>query len=331
MPPPIRFGALGVANITARALVHPVDSEPNAVIWAIAARDRTRAEAFAAHTGIRTVEDDYQSVIDNPDVNAVYNPLPIALHREWTLKALAAGKHVLCEKSFSSNAEEAREMADAASDSSLVLMDAFHYRYHPIFEKTVELLRSGRIGQIEHMDASFHTAGSGDPGNIRMNYALGGGVTMDIGCYPIHWVRHAMGEEPEVIDAEAETGPPDVDLALKARMRFPSGVTASVSGDMRPDATFTATLTVTGSEGKLHVENPLVPQRGHRLKVETAAGLETIELDRRTSYGYQLDAFIAAVLDGAPLWTDAEDAVKQMTVIDACYEAAGLPRRGLKR
>ena len=330
MPPPIRFGALGVANITPRALVHPVDSEPRATIWAVAARDRARAEAFAAHEHIRTVADGYQAVIDNPDINAIYNPLPISLHHEWTLKALAAGKHVLCEKSFACNADEAREMADAARDASLVLMDAFHYRYHPIFIKTVELLRSGAIGQVEDLDASSHTPVT-DPDSIRLDYALGGGVTMDLGCYPIHWVRHAVGEEPEVFQAEAETGPPDVDLMLKAKMRFPSGAIASISGDMREGVAFNSSLTVTGSEGKLHLENPIVPQRGHRLEVETAAGTETIELDRRPTYGYQIDAFIAAVLEGAPLLTDAEDAVKQMTVIDACYAAAGLPRRGLER
>ena len=331
MPPPIRFGALGVARITPRALVYPVDSEPNAVIWAVAARDRARAEAFAAHEHIRTVEDSYQALIDNPNVNAIYNPLPIALHHEWTLKALAAGKHVLCEKSLASNAAEAREMADAARDASLVLMDAFHYRYHPMFVKTVELLRAGAIGEIEHLDASFHTSGAADPGDIRMNYAMGGGVTMDIGCYPISWVRHAMGEEPEVVEAEAETGPPDVDLMLSARMRFPSGATAAISGDMRPDTEFKAELTVTGSRGKLHVQNPLIPQHGHHLELANADGTQRIELDRRTTYAYQLDAFIDAVLNGAPLWTDGEDAVKQMTAIDACYEAAGLPRRGLDR
>ena len=162
-----------------------------------------------------------------------------------------------------------------------------------------------------------------------MNYATGGGVTMDIGCYPISWVRHAAGEEPQVVSAEAETGPPNVDLMLKADMRFPSGATAIISGDMRPGTPFGARLTVTGSEGLLHFQNPITPQTGHRIELESADGLDTFELDRRSSYAYQLDAFINAVLDGEPVLTDGEDAVAQMTVIDACYEAAGLPLRGL--
>lgn len=191
MPAVIRFGVLSAAKITPRALVHPIASEPQAVIWSIAARDRGRAEAFAAAHGVRSVADDYQAVIDDPDVNVIYNPLPISMHHEWTLKALAAGKHVLCEKSFASNAVEAREMADAARDAGLVAMDAFHYRYHPVFVRAVELLRSGRIGTIEHVAAKFHTS-IADPENIRMIYEMGGGVTMDIGCYPVSWGKSVV-------------------------------------------------------------------------------------------------------------------------------------------
>jgi predicted dehydrogenase len=328
MPPPVRFGVLGAARIAPRALLHPVVDEPRAAVWAIAARDRARAEAFAAHERIDTVENSYQAVIDNPNVNAIYNPLPISLHHEWTLKALAAGKHVLCEKSLASNATEAREMADAARDAGLVLMDAFHYRYHPAFITVVDLLREGRIGKIQQLESKFHTS-IANPDDIRMNYSMGGGVTMDIGCYPISWVRHAMGEEPQVISAEAETGPPNVDLMLKTELRFPSGATATISGDMRPGTPFETTLTVTGSDGILHFQNPIIPQTGHRIELETADGLDTFELDRRSTYAYQLDAFIDAVLEGSPVLTDGEDAVAQMTVIDACYQAAGLPLRGL--
>jgi predicted dehydrogenase len=324
---PLRFGVLGVAAITPRALTEPVRGEPRAVLQAIAARDRGRAEAYAGVEAIPHVEDDYQAVIEREDVDAVYVPLPISLHREWTLKALAAGKHVMCEKSIALNAGEAREMAAAARDAGLVLMDAFHYRYHPAFVRTVELLRAGRIGTIERLEAIFHVPVT-DPDNIRLNYALGGGVTMDIGCYPVTWVRHAAGEEPEVVSASAVVGPPDVDVALEAELRFPSGATGHVSGDMRPEAEFVASLTVTGSEGRLHFENPIAPQRGHRIELETGDGLESFELDRRPTYAYQLDAFLDAVDRGASLWTDGEEAVRQMEAIDACYRAAGLPVRG---
>jgi predicted dehydrogenase len=261
-------------------------------------------------------------------VSAVYVGLPISLHRDWSIRALEAGKHVLCEKSFASNAGEAEEMASVARERGLVIMDAFHYRYHPVFLRAKEIYDSGVLGTIRRIDAQFRIPVA-DPASIRNVYELGGGVTMDIGCYPISWARHITGEEPEVVGADAVVGPPNVDVCLEARLRFPSGVVATVCGDMRVGVDFVAELSVTGEAGTLTVRNPLVPQLGHRIVVD-ADGKRTVETrDRRASYGYQLDAFIAAVEEGQPLFTDADDAVRQMRVIDRCYEAAGLPVRGL--
>ena len=329
MAPAIRFGVLGVARITPRALTRPADYQRDVGIYAIAARDKRRAESFAQHEHIRIVADDYQSVIDHPDVNAIYNPLVISLHKPWTLAALDAGKHVLCEKSFALNAEEAATMAAKAKATGLVLMDAFHYRYHPMFIRAKEILDSGTIGELLHVEAAFHIPVN-DPDNIRMQYELGGGVTMDIGCYPISWIRHITGEEPTVTKASAVEGPPNVDLILKADYVLPSGATAVSSGDMSIDARFRAELTVTGTLGTLKALNPLVPQTGHAIEITTASGTTVEQRDRRPTYDYQMDAFIEAVVHGKPLLTDADDAVKQMQVIDACYDAAGLPRRGLE-
>jgi predicted dehydrogenase len=326
----LRFGALGAAAITPRALIYPCVDEPKAYVSTIAARDRSRAEAFATCHQIPNVVDDYQQVINHEKVDAVYVPLHIPAHHEWTIKALEAGKHVLCEKSLASNAAEASEMATAASDTGRVLMDAFHYRYHPVFLRAREIYASGMLGEIERVDAAFHIPVT-DPGNIRMNYETGGGVTMDIGCYPISWVRHITGEEPLTVTASAELGPPDVDVMLRSEMTFPSGVTGATSGDMRPEARFTAYLSVTGSRGSMRVTNPIVPQNGHQIELTIDGEQRTEVRDRRPTYGYQLDAFLAAVEDGAALYTDGEDGARQMAVIDRCYEAAGLPLRGLRR
>ena len=324
----LQFGTLGVARITPRALINPCIDEPRANVVAIAARDRARAEDYARHAHIRYVLDDYQAVIDHPKVNAIYNPLPITAHKEWTLKALAAGKPVLCEKSFAANATEAQVMADAAAAAQLTVMDAFHYRYHPVFIRAKEIYDSGVLGTIASVSAAFHIPVT-DANDIRMDYATGGGVTMDIGCYPISWVRHITGEEPVEVTAHAEVGPPHVDLLLDAQMTFPSGVQASTSGDMRPDAQFRADIEVVGSAGRLKIVNPIAPQIGHAIEL-TVNGQKVIEtLDRRPTYGYQLDAFIAAVEEGAAMFTGPEDAVAQMRLIDRCYEAAGLPVRGL--
>lgn len=324
----IRFGTLGAAAITPSALIQPCAEEPRAAVGAIAARDRTRAEEFANLHGIPKVLDSYQDVVEDDWIDAIYVPLHIPAHHEWTIKALRAGKHVLCEKSFASNATEAAEMAATALETGKVVMDAFHYRYHPVFMRAVEIYQTGMLGDIKEIEAAFHIAVR-DPKNIRMNYETGGGVTMDIGCYPISWVRHITGEEPVQLDAEVEEGPPNVDVLLKTSMEFPDGIVATTSGDMRADARFTAFLKVTGSKGALHVVNPLVPQRGHEIQLQLGAEKTVEVLDRRPTYGYQLDAFLDAVENGAALLTDAQDAVAQMRVIDRCYEAVGLPLRGM--
>ena len=329
MPPAVRFGILGVARITPRALTRPADYQRDVGLYAIAARDKRRAESFAAHEAIRFVVDDYQAVIDHDSVNAIYNPLVISLHMPWTLAALEAGKHVLCEKSFALNADEAATMAAMGKETGLVVMDAFHYRYHPMFIRAKEIVDSGLIGDLVHVEGAFHIPVN-DPDNIRMQYELGGGVTMDIGCYPISWIRHLTGEEPTVTKATAVEGPANVDVTLKAEYQLPSGATAMSSGDMAIDTRFRADLTATGTLGTLKVSNPLVPQTGHALELTTRSGTTVEKLDRRPTYDYQMDAFVEAVVNDKPLYTDAEDAVKQMQVIDACYDAAGLPRRGLE-
>jgi predicted dehydrogenase len=325
----IRFGTLGVARITTRALINPCIDEPRATVVAIAARDRQRADRYAEFAHIPVVLDSYQAVIERDDVNAIYVPLPITAHREWTIKALQAGKHVLCEKSFAANERDAAQMAAAARQTGKVLMDAFHYRYHPLFVRAKEIYDSGVLGEVRSIDAAFHIPGNGiKADDIRMNYATGGGVTMDIGCYPISWVRHITAAEPTEISANAVTGPRDVDVFLEAQMKFPGGIVAKTSGDMRRDIAFKAAMTVSGTDGSMVVVNPLVPQTGNRIILTLGGESRTETFDRRPTYSYQLDAFIAAVTDGAALFTDADDAVRQMHVIDACYRAAGLPLRG---
>ena len=324
----IRIGTLGAARITPRALMYPAVDEPRVHVAAVAARDRQRAEDFARQFNIGRVHDDYADVIADDSLDAIYIPLPITAHRQWTLAALAAGKHVLCEKSFASNAAEAQEMADAARSSKLTVMDAFHYRYHPMFHRAVAICRSGELGDIQRIEARFHAPVASRTEDIRMHYETAGGVTMDIGCYPVSWVRHLAGEEPEVTSAEAITGPPDVDLYLTADMKFQGGAVATIYGDMRADAGFTATATVTGDKGTMTLQNPLVPQVGHALTVTAGGHNRTEQFDRRSTYGYQLDAFCDAVAGGPRPLTDADEAVNQMKAIDACYLAAGLRLRG---
>ena len=327
----IRFGTLGAANITPNALTQPASRNADVAVVAIAARDRARAEAMAEKEGVEHVVDDYQAVIDHPDVNVVYNPLPISHHHEWTLKALAAGKPVLCEKSFAMNEREAIEMAEAADKAGLLLIEAFHYRYHPVFLRALEIYHAGSIGELVRLTGRFHV-GLGDRDmprdSIRMIYETGGGATMDMGCYPLSWMRHFTGEEPEVTSAEAVEGPPDVDLRLVTELRFPGGATGSTSGSMMRGDRFLTDLCAEGTKGTLTVNNPLVPHMGHEIKLEVDGETTTETLTKRTTYDYQLDAFVRALDTGEKLATDAEDAVKQMRLIDNAYRAAGMKVRG---
>ena len=327
----LRFGALGAANITPAALLQPASRNADVSVAAIAARDRKRAAAMAKQGGIEHVLDDYQAVIDHADVDVVYNPLPISHHREWTLRALAAGKPVLCEKSFALNESEAAEMAAAAEAAGLLLIEAFHYRYHPVFLRALELFQSGAIGELERFEGSFYAPVGKrgmPPDNIRMRYETGGGATMDMGCYPLSWARHFTGEEPEVRHAEAVIGPPNVDLRLTTELEFPSGATGATVGSMMRGDGYRAELVAHGAKGKLTVTNPLVPHMGHEIKLEADGETSTETLTRRTTYDFQLDAFLRALDTGEKLPTDAQDAVLQMRLVDGAYRAAGMTPRG---
>ena len=313
--------------IAPAALTDPASKNDDVVVAAVAARDRSRAEQFASKHGIETVYDTYDEVIADPTLDAIYNPLPISHHKEYSIKALRAGKHVLCEKSFSLNAAEARDMAAVGDETGLVLIEAFHYRYHPVFKKALEIVDSGILGELQHIDAQF-IVGTPNKENIRMIYETGGGATMDMGCYPISWLRHISRQEPRVTNATAVEGDPQIDLSLEVEYELDGGITAKTTGAMN-QRTFAADMTVTGTQGELYVRNPLVPQHGNQVKltIDGEAKFDE-ELTRRPTYEYQLEAFVDAVRNGTPLPTDAHDAIKQMEVIDAAYTAAGLKPRG---
>ncbi|MDM4142903.1 MULTISPECIES: Gfo/Idh/MocA family oxidoreductase [Mycobacterium] len=324
--PAVRIGILGAARIAPMALIGPAKDNPEVVVTAVAARDVPRAQAFAAKHGIASVHGDYGALIADPDVDAIYNPLPNGLHGRWTRAALAAGKHVLCEKPFTANAAEAREIAALTADSGRVVMEAFHYRYHPLTLRAEEIIASGELGTLRHVEAAlcFPLPKFSD---IRYDYALAGGATMDAGCYAVHMVRTFGGTSPEVIAAQAKLRDPRVDRAMTADLRFPAGHTGRVRCSMWSPRLLQISARVIGEHGELRILNPVMPQSFHRLSVRSRRGRRTERFGRRASYAYQLDAFAAAVLRGEPVKTSPQDAVDNMTVIDAIYCAAGLPLR----
>jgi predicted dehydrogenase len=322
----VQIGVLGAARIAPPALINPAKENSDVVVAAVAARDVSRAQAFAARHGIARVHDSYEALLADPDIDAIYNPLPNGLHGKWTRAALAAGKHVLCEKPFTANAAEAREIAELAAQSDRVVMEAFHYRYHPLALRVEEIIASGELGKLKRVEASlcFPLPQFSD---IRYNYALAGGATMDAGCYPVHMVRTFGGSTPEVVSAQAKLHGPQIDRAMTAELQFADGHTGRIRCSMWSARLLDFTARVIGEQGELRALNPLMPQIYHRLSVRSAASKRVEHFPRRATYAYQLDAFAAAVLRGEPVKTTPEDAVENMTVIDAIYRAAGLPIR----
>ncbi|WP_201777531.1 Gfo/Idh/MocA family protein [Streptacidiphilus jiangxiensis] len=335
----LRIGLLGAAAIAPTALIKPARRTPRVRVAAVAARDRARAEAFARRHGIGRVHDSYADLLADPELDAVYVPLPNGLHAHWTLAALDAGKHVLCEKPFTANRAEAERVADAAdaayARSGLVVMEAFHYRHHALAERMKTVVASGELGRLRRVEAelAFPLPRFGD---IRYDYGLAGGATMDAGCYAVHVARLLAGEEPQVTSARLQTlrRDPRVDRAMSAELAFPGGATGRVRASMWSGRLLAIRARAIGDEAELCVTNFVAPQLFHRLTLRrprTAGGalVRRERLPRHpSSYAAQLAAFTAAALDGGPNLTPARDAVATMAVLDAIYRAAGLPLRG---
>jgi len=299
---------LGAARIAPNALIKPAREVPEVQVAAVAARDPERARAFAAKHAIPRVVPDYQSLVEDPELDAVYNPLPNGLHARWTEAALAAGKHVLCEKPFTANADEARRVAATQAGTGLVVLEAFHYRYHPLAERVIAIARD-ELGPIRRVETNmcFPLPRFGD---IRYQYDLAGGALMDAGCYALHFLRQLAPGEPTVIGAAART----------------------VAKDPRVDrAMVNISARVIGERGEARVVNFVAPQYFHRL-TSTVDGQRRVErVPGDATYTYQLRAFAGAVRGEPTNLTPVTDSIATMTLIDAAYDAAGLPRRGVPR
>ncbi|HEX8952536.1 MAG TPA: Gfo/Idh/MocA family oxidoreductase [Polyangia bacterium] len=323
---PLRLGILGAARIAPAALVRPARHVADARLVAVAARDRDKAARFAKKHGIETVHGSYEALLADATIDAVYNPLPNSLHGKWTRAALAAGKHVLCEKPFTANADEAAEVAAVAASSGRVVMEAFHYRYHPLAQRARAILDAREIGRVRHVETwlCFPLPLFSD---IRYDHALAGGALMDAGCYAVNMARFFGGEEPEVVSAAAKLHRPDVDRAMRAELRFPSGHTGTVHCSMWSSTLLRIFARVVGEHGELRISNPVMPQLWHKLVVRVGDQRRVERLSKRPTYEFQLQAFCDAVLRGVPSLTPPSDAVANMRVIDAIYRAAGMHPR----
>lgn len=326
----LRIGVLGASRIAPDALLGPAATLGHRVV-AVAARDRARAEAYAAEHGIERVLDSYQEVIDDPDVDLVYNALPNSLHGPWNRQVAAAGKALLSEKPFARNAAEARDVAAAFRATEAPVLEGFHYYFHPSFQYTMATISAGEIGELREIrvQMSMPTPPAADP---RWSYELAGGAVMDLGCYAAHVLR-TVGARldlgcPRIVGASAQThDDPQVDASCDFQAVYDDGVTATAHVSMIGDH-FDFTTTYVGDAGSVHVHDFLGPHRDDRVTVTRADGTATVEhLSPQSTYTTQLAALAEALSDGESLEFGVDDAVANMEMVDAIYLAAGLEPR----
>jgi predicted dehydrogenase len=317
----VRLGILGAARITAGALIRPAREVPGVTVAAIASRASARAAAAAKRHGIERVHKSYEALLDDDSLDAVYIPLPAALHGRWTRAALDAGRHVLVEKPFMANAREAESIAGAASASGLVVMEAHHTSHHPFTSRIAAIVESGILGPIESAYAAFNVPIP--PGrDIRWKFGLGGGGLMDVGCYPLRMLRDILRTDPTVIAAKAVVRG-DIDRAMTAHLRY--GAThATVVSSIWSRKLFSARVELRGSHARLRIWWPYHPQQGGRLLIDGPGIRKRESADKRSSYEYQLEAFRDAVKGGGPNITNAVAATATMRTIDEIYLAAGM-------
>ena len=306
----VRWGILGPGGISAR-LLGDAGNAANVAVVAVGSRDRTRAASFAARFGIPRVHGSYEELLGDPEVDAVYIGTPNSIHHPLTMQALAAGKHVLCEKPYSRHSEQVIEAFDAAASRNLILMEAFMWRHTPQVRRFMELLPE--VGDLQSIRATFSFVMT-KTNDVRLDRALEGGALMDVGCYCVSGSRLVAGAEPSRVSGEQVVGPTGVDLSFSGLLRFPSGPVAEIV------AGFTShhrSLEAIGTAGTLLLRNPWLSEDG-RIRL----GDRDIVVATADAYRLELENMSAAILgEGKPL-LGREDALGQARTIEALYRSA---------
>ena len=322
----VRIGILGASSFAPTTMINPAKGNRDVVVAAAAARDQSTADEFAAKYGIAKAYGTYEAMIDDPDLDAIYVLVPTSMHGKWAKVALAGGKHVLVEKPFTANAAEAKEVAELDAQSDRVVMEAIQFRHHPLTRRVEEIIGSGEIGALQRVEVTLCVLLPTFKANCY-NYALGGGAMMDAGSYVANMARTFGGSTPDVVSAYAKLQKPQVDRAMTAELRYAAGHTGRLQCALWSGKGFWAAAKVVGGDGELRWLSPAAPNLFPRLWVKSANGKRTERFSRSPAYTFQLDAFAGSVLRGEPVRTSPQDAVENMSVIDAVYRAAGLPIR----
>jgi predicted dehydrogenase len=331
MSEPLRFGLLGASRIAVEALVDPARETGDRLV-AVAARSRDRAEAFAARHGVERVHEDYPALIEDPDVDVVYNPLANSLHGPWNLAAIAAGKTVFGEKPFAGDGAEAREVRDAAAAAGVPVVVGYHYVHHPLTWRLHAVVGSGEIGDVTAVETRMRMPAPPDA-DPRWSLELAGGALMDLGCYAVHSLLMAApfaGGTPTLAEARAgeRPGRPGVDEWADAEFRYPGGASGRVHTHMAADG-WEFQHRIVGTRGSVTAPMFALPTRDDRLVVRVGDVERTERLGTRPTYTYQLEALRAHLRDGAPLHEGAgvDAAVTVAELVDEIYLASGLSPR----
>ena len=320
----LKWGVLGSAQIAVNSVIPGILQSQFNEIVAIASRNLEKAQETAAKFQIPKTYGSYEQLLQDPDIDAVYIPLPNHLHYEWTIKAIEAGKHVLCEKPLALNAEEAERMVRAAKEAGVLLAEAFMYRYHPRYNQIKEIIDSGQIGEVRGIRSAFTFNNANDLNNVRYQKEWGGGAIYDVGCYPITAARLLLGKEPKAVTVQAQFSERhgDVDMMAAGLIEFEGGV--SLQFDCAMWSAFRNPLEVLGSEGIIEVPSAFITPTEESSHFYIIKGDEKnkVTVPFLNQYSLQADAFAEAVLQGKPLPFDATDAVYNMKIIDAAIASA---------
>jgi D-xylose 1-dehydrogenase (NADP+, D-xylono-1,5-lactone-forming) len=320
---PLRLGILSTARINGAAVLGPARESDRVEVVAVASRHAERARAYALEHGIPRAHGSYEALVADDAVDAVYISAPNSLHVEWSVRALEAGKHVLCEKSFAAAEADAGRAFDAADAADRVLMEAFSWRHHPQVDLLLGLVEDGAIGELRLVRGSFSFTLT-SLGDVRMRPELGGGALLDVGCYCVHGARQVAGE-PESVEADAVFAATGVDVRITGTMRFPGDVLAVF--DAAFDLPRRAALEVVGSEGAITLTDPWIAREPAVLLQRAGADVERIEVEPADRFAVQLEHFRSVVAREAEPLLGRDDAVGQARALEALLRSAAEPRR----
>jgi predicted dehydrogenase len=318
MTEPLRWGLLSTAKINA-ALFKPLAKSRRNTLFAVGSRSPETAEAYAAQHGIPRAHGSYEALLADPEVDVIYNSLPNHLHAEWTIKALEAGKHVLCEKPLALSLDEVDAMTAAAQRTGRVLAEAFMYRTHPQTLKVRELIEDDAIGQVLLVKGAF-TFTFNRPGNYRLDPAFGGGALWDVGCYPVSYARTMLGLEPLEVFGWQVTGESGIDEFFSGQMRFPGGILAQFDCGFR--GPFRAAIEIVGEAGSLSIPQPFHAGKKAKIFLQRGGETETIKIDGQNLYLGEVEDMADAILLGKPPQVSLADSRANIAALLGLYKSA---------